>query len=303
MVSTFTPNVQFEEPARGDQVGTWDTPVNNNETLADLIVGGITAISGAAGSVVLAAAQFQSKTITVNSTLLASITVTFPTSFKKSYEIRNACTGSSQFTITLATTVAGGQKVCAPPGESVTIVNDGTNMYYHSMDRIGAYWDYAGSSIPAWISGCTIPPYLNCDGSAVSSGTYPALFGVMATLPDTRGRTRFGLDQGAGRISSAATGFSGSSVGASGGTQTTTLSSQNLPASAFNDPGHSHTFQINIGAGVVGGNVPASDTLGPSNPGVTGAVGTGITFGASTPSAFSIIPPAYIGGLTMIRAG
>ncbi|MEH2547137.1 hypothetical protein V1283_003782 [Bradyrhizobium sp. AZCC 2262] len=28
MVSTFTPNIQLEEPARGDQVGFWHTPVN-----------------------------------------------------------------------------------------------------------------------------------------------------------------------------------------------------------------------------------------------------------------------------------
>jgi hypothetical protein len=26
MASTFTPNIQLEEPARGDDVGTWDTP-------------------------------------------------------------------------------------------------------------------------------------------------------------------------------------------------------------------------------------------------------------------------------------
>ncbi len=107
MVSTFTPNVQLEEPARGDYVGTWDTPVNANMTLIDLILGGKVSISGAAGNVTLAAAQFQSKTLTFSSTLLASITVTFPTSFSKSYEIYNTCTGSSLYTITLQTTAAG----------------------------------------------------------------------------------------------------------------------------------------------------------------------------------------------------
>ena len=41
MASTFTPNIQLEEPARNDDVGVWDTPVNNNMTLVDLVVGAI----------------------------------------------------------------------------------------------------------------------------------------------------------------------------------------------------------------------------------------------------------------------
>ena len=38
MASTFTPNIQLNEPARNDDVGTWDTPVNSNMTLIDLVV-------------------------------------------------------------------------------------------------------------------------------------------------------------------------------------------------------------------------------------------------------------------------
>src|SRR5882724_5335614 len=117
MVSTFTPNIQLEEPARGDQAGTWDTPVNNNMTLIDLVAGAITTISLNNSPVVLAAAQFQSKGITFNSTLTGSCAITFPTSFHKSYEIQNLCSGSSAFVITLGTTAAGGQVIGCPPGE------------------------------------------------------------------------------------------------------------------------------------------------------------------------------------------
>src|SRR6267142_6458938 len=99
MVSTFTPNIQLEEPARGDQVGVWDTPVNSNMTSLDLVAGGITTISLNNSPVVLAAAQFQSKAITFNSTLTGGVLITFPTSFKKSYEIQNLCTGSSAFVV------------------------------------------------------------------------------------------------------------------------------------------------------------------------------------------------------------
>src|SRR5258705_6767566 len=166
MVSTFTPNIQLEEPARGDQVGVWDTPVNNNETLTDLVVGAITTIGLNNSPVVLAAAQFQSKGITFNSTLTGSVAITFPSSFKKSYEIRNICTGSSAFVITLGTTAAGGQAIGVPPGEIIDVVNDGTNIKFKNLARVGQYWDYGGSSVPAWVSGCTVPPYLNCDGTA-----------------------------------------------------------------------------------------------------------------------------------------
>src|SRR5882672_6774909 len=230
MVSTFTPNIQLEEPARGDDLGTWDTPVNSNMTITDLVVGGITTISLNNSPIVLAGVQFQTKCITFNSTLTGNVQITFPPSFKKSYEIRNACTGSSAFIITLATT-SGGQVVCAPPGESVDVINDGTNLYFHNMGRIGSYWDYAGSSVPAWVSGCTVAPYLNCDGTSFSSATYPTLttlIGVNLT-PDGRGRTRFALDGGTGRISSAAGGFSAPVVGGSGGSQTITLGTSNLP--------------------------------------------------------------------------
>lgn len=312
MVSTFSPNIQLEEPARGDQVGVWDTPVNANMTLLDLVAGAITTISGAAGSVVLAAAQFQSKTITFNSTLLAGITITFPTSFKKSYEVYNTCTGSSAFTITLQTTVAGGQVVCCPPGEIIDVVNDGTNIRYRNFGRVGTYWDFVGSSLPNWVSGCTVPPYAICDGSAISSSVYPvfaALFGT--TLPDARGRSRFALDGGAGRISSAATGFSGSSVGASGGGQATTLRSSMLPNTIpYNDPTHTHSiFGGNSATGGTGGPSASGSTVFSNGPfaqltsnsvGITINPSSGAT-GTDTP--FTNLPPAYIGGLTLIRVG
>src|SRR5882724_4241057 len=239
MVSTFTPNIQWEEPARGDDVGIWDTPVNNNGTLIDLVTGAINTISLNNSPVVLAAAQFQSRNITFNSTLTGSVAITFPTSFTKSYQIRNICTGSSAFVVTLGTTAAGGKVVCCPPGESVDVVNNGTDLYFHNLERVGSYWDYAGSSVPAWVSGCTVPPYLNCNGGTFSATTYPALAVILGstTLPDSRGRARFALDAGVGRVSSAISGVAGNTIFAGGGDQSLQTHSH-----AITDPGHLHSY-------------------------------------------------------------
>src|SRR5882757_9368301 len=239
MVSTFTPNIQLEEPARGDQVGVWDTPVNGNMTEIDLVVSAINTISLNNSPVVLAAAQFQSKGITFNSTLTGSCAITFPTSFKKSYEIFNTCTGSSAFVITLGTTAAGGQQIACPPGEIVDVVNDGTNIRFKNLGRVGSYWDYAGSSVPAWVSGCTVPPYLNCDGTTFSAAIFPALAVVLGstTLPDSRGRAGIALDAGVGRVSSAVSGVAGNTRFAAGGDQSLQSHSHGVT-----DPGHFHVI-------------------------------------------------------------
>jgi microcystin-dependent protein len=308
MVSTFTPNIQLEEPARGDDVGTWDTPVNNNMTLVDLVAGNITTIGLNNSNVVLASAQFQSKAITFNSTLTGSVSITFPTSFKKSYEIFNTCTGSSAFVITLATTAAGGQFVCCPPGEIIDVVNDGVNIRFKNLARIGAYWDYAGSSVPAWVSGSNPVPYLNCDGTTFSAATFPILALVLGstTLPNSKGKARFVLDQGAGLISSAVGGFTSPNVSATGGAQTITLGTSNLPpytpsgTVTGTTPVKEGSFVVSGGSGTLlyaptGGS--GTDAIPLQSGTLNGAAQGGVS------QVMTNLPPAYIGGLTLIRAG
>lgn len=302
MVSTFSSNIQLEEPARGDQVGVWDTPVNSNMTVLDLITGGSVTIGLNNSPVVLASGQFQSKAITFNSTLTGSVAITFPTSFKKSYEIYHTCTGSSAFVITLQTTAAGGQAVCCPPGEVFEIWNDGANIRFKNFGRVGSYWDYSGSSVPAWVTGCTVPPYLNCTGAAFSSATYPTLAGILGgtTLPDARSRARFTLDQGAARLSSAVAGFNPNTVGNAGGDQNFQQHNHGIT-----DPGHTH-IETGSPAGGASNHIfmPNNGTSGvvANSADVTASSTTGITINNAGTGQSGNIPPAYIGGLTLIRA-
>lgn len=308
MVSTYTPNLNLEEPARGDQVGTWDTPVNNNMTLLDLVDGGVTTISLNNSPVTLAAAQFQCKTIIFNSTLTGSVAITFPSTFKKSYEIFHACTGSSAFVITLQTTVAGSQVVCAPPGEICEVTNIGGNILFKNLGRVGTYWDYAGSSVPAWVSGCSVPPYLNCDGSAFSAVTYPQLAVICGgtTLPDSRNRARIPLAQGATRVSSGVSGISGGTLYSGGGSEQLHTHTHVM---AVTDPGHTHVVNATgngtiirsaIGSQFGGGAFGVPDVTISLNAALTGISVSANNAGGG---ASQNVQPTYVGGLTLIRAG
>jgi microcystin-dependent protein len=118
-------------------------------------------------------------------------------------------------------------------------------------------------------------------------------------LPDARGRSVFGLDNVAnsgviGRITSASSGIDGETIGATGGAQTITLISDNLPS-------HTHTINISYPAQINpttatdisnGGSttvyVPNSPTtITPSsNQFTSNSVGSG--------SAVNKMPPAII---------
>lgn len=304
MASTFTPNIQLNEPARNDDVGTWDTPVNSNMTLIDLVAGGIATIPLNNSPVVLSAAQFQASTITFNSTLTGSVAITFPTSFTKPYTVGHLCTGSSAFVITLGTTATGGQVICCPPGEFIECFNDGANLKFKNLGRIGAYWDYAGSSVPAWVSGCTVLPYLNCDGTTFSGTIYPTLAAMIGTtLPDSRGRARFTMNQGTSRITSTSVGGAGpdgNSLFSTGGDQLAQAHSHSIT-----DPGHNHSFNNNpVWTGQTTGN-GGSGNAAPAGVQQTTIASnvTGISVNTALSGAGQNMPPTYIGGLTLIRAG
>ncbi len=302
MVSAFTPNIQLEQPARGDLVGTWDTPVNSNTGVLDTLLGGVSSIALNNTNVVLATGQFQAGMLLFNSTLTGSVSITFPTSFVTSYEIQNICSGSSSFTITLKTTAAGGQVVCCPPGEVFEIRNDGKHIKFKNFGRIGSYWDYGGSSVPNWVSGCTIPPYLYCNGAAFSSATYPALATIMqtTTLPDSRGRGRFSINDGTARIVSSNS-MNGNTIFNGGGDD---RPQYHTHLSSVGDPGHHHTYNqpattVSLSGGAGFGS--AASTITSSNT-------TGITIAVGLPTEDFMygntgnMPPAYMGGITLIRS-
>lgn len=306
-----TPNKALEQPARGSLVGVWDTPVNSNMDIIDASLGGAAAIALTNSPVVLSSAQYRNIFITFTGALSGTCAITFPL-VGSVYTVQNLTSNTSAFQVTLQTTVAGSQVIGAPWGEPFDIMTDASgNVKFRNLGRVGSYMDWGGSSVPAWISNCTIPPYLNCTGAAFSSATYPVLATILGgtTLPDSPGRVRATLNQGTGRITSGSStgGVDGNTNLSGGGAQTTTLSSQNVPSVPITDPTHTHDIPTTGGGGADTFYGTQPIVRGNLNPGAltitSSAAATGITAGSTSPTNFSNLPPMYVGGITLIRAG
>lgn len=307
MVDPLTVNKFLAQPVHATDVDTWATPVNSNTGIIDNSFGGTATVALSSSPVTLGSSQYQCVFLRFTGTLNANVAVTLP-AVGSFYTLINDTTNSSAFTVTLLTTVAGSRQIGVPPA-TTDIFTDGSNVRFRNLPHVGSYWNYSGSSTPAWVSACTVSPWLYCNGTAFSSGTYPALAAVLSgtTLPDLRGRTATFFNSGTGRITSSQGGVDGNTVLAAGGSQTVTLSSAHLPNMNFpvTDPGHTHTQSNNANFGTTttaggpahgGGANVATITINSATTGIS--VNSG---GSGVPLA--IMAPATIAGITMIRAG
>ena len=144
----------------------------------------------------------------------------------------------------------------------------------------GSIMSFAGASAPTG--------YLLCDGAAISRSTYSTLFGLLATtygsgdgsstfnIPDLRGRVIAGQDDmggsSANRLTGLTGGVDGDVLGGSGGAETHTLSTAEMPA-------HTHGGLTNIDPnGGDGGSAsdPGTDYVTSNGAGtVSGSTGGG----------------------------
>jgi microcystin-dependent protein len=217
--------------------------------------------------------------------------------------VQNKCVVGSHAVILASS--APGKVIGVPPGESIQVFCDGVDMDFVALGRINEYEDWAVSTVPRWVLVCTVPPYLNCDGSAFSGTTYSNTAAYLGgtTLPDLRGRSRAALNQTTGRITTAGSGIDGDTILSAGGEQTHTLVTAELAvhSHAVTDPGHTHTVPNSGSITVQGGTGAQPGGAAPSN---TGSNTTGITIassGSGTPH--NNMQPTTIAGLTLIRAG
>jgi microcystin-dependent protein len=138
---------------------------------------------------------------------------------------------------------------------------------------VGAVMPYAGTSAPAG--------WLFCYGQAISRTDYAALFTALSTtygagngsttfnLPDLRGRVVAGKDNMGGssadRLTNQSGGLNGDTLGATGGAETHTLTTAQMPA---------HTHGLDSDGGISGGGA-AARTNGAGTDQQTGSTGDG----------------------------
>lgn len=267
-----TANKFLNRPSTGGEIGTWGDSYNENMVILDRALGGTASVTLSNVPVALSSDQYQNVYLSFNGTLTGSVTITFP-SVGSFYSVSNVTLNSSVFNVVL--TAGAGQSVGVPPGgDFIDIMTDGTNVKYRNLGRIGSYIDMGSTGVPGWVTACTVPPYLYCNGGTFSSATYPTLTTILGstTLPDCRGRARFDINNGSGRLSNP---INGDTLFAAGGADNIVLSNINttiyraalLNSSVVLAPGSYYSLAENVATG------------------------------------HSNIPTGMIQGITMIRAG
>jgi microcystin-dependent protein len=150
---------------------------------------------------------------------------------------------------------------------------------------------YAGSTAPTG--------WLLSYGQAVSRTTYANLFAVLSTtygvgdgsttfnLPDLRGRVVAGEDDmggtAASRLTAAGSGITGTTLGATGGTQTHTMTSAEMPSHTHTQNAHSHSLTAPAYGGVIS-NVAGGFGAYFNRDGVGGSDATNWQANSTTPT-------------------
>jgi microcystin-dependent protein len=175
-----------------------------------------------------------------------------------------------------------------------------------------------GGIIP-WPTSTAPTGWLLAYGQAVSRTTYVELFAVYGTtygsgdgsttfnVPDYRGRVPFGKDDMGGSAASRLTssfGPDGTTLGATGGAQSTTLTEGNIPshthsfsATTSSNGDHSHTYGLNNplnAAGGVSASIAAGSQFTTSTAGAHTHTVSGTTGATGSGTAFSNVPPGIV---------
>ncbi len=322
-----TVNKILNIPNTGDLVGTWGSAAINPDMVAiDGMFGGVATVSLSNVNVNLTApvgavtpsagpTQQQNAVIRLTGTLTAHVFVTL--TLPGYYIFHNQCSGIVSFAAFVTNAAFTGSRLGLAPGKAQHIYCDGVNSYYINTPEVGSYVDLAVATVPAWVSLTTPASFVSwlvCDGSVYNISSYPTLGAILGAtfggngsttfgVPDHRGRSRYMVDQGTGRLTSATMSTNGTIAGA-GGTQTVTLVAGNIPlltTGVENQP-HTHTLASQVSGGNTG--QAGGDQLNQfGNVGTTSGPSLQHTHqvGNASPSAINNMPPAIITGLVLIK--
>jgi microcystin-dependent protein len=325
MADPTTTNRSLAIPIRGSDVGTWDTPLNGNFSALDTIVGGTTTVTVSNANVTLNATQLMSGTIVVTGILTGNVVLIFP-AVQGWWTIWNQ-TVQENFGLFVASGTAT-FAIGIPPGEIIDVQIAGNSPFWRSLGRIGVVEIWAGrSTLPSWVTGSTVPPYLVCDGTTYSFSTYPVLgnrlgatFGGNGVttfgVPDLRGRIPLPPDSTGTRITVAGCGLNGNVIGAVLDAQAITLATSQIPAHTHSgttgteSANHQHTFPFsNSGQPVTSGNGSGGQGVNTALVQTTSSENADHTHNFTTDNgtggglSHANVQPTQVTGIAVIRAG
>ena len=334
MVEPVTSFRTFIVPNTSDLPGAWGTSaLNPNWQSVDALFGGVTTISLSATTTILLTvpattgvwpggnpSQSMNAMIKFTGAQTGSATIQF--TLPGFYIINNKCTGTTFVKLSPAT--GTGNAIGAPPGQKVHVFFDGTDMDYVDFPTPGSAVDLHinTTTLPPWMTACSVAPYLIKDGTVYTSSIYPALSALLGStyggngvttfgVPDERNRFRLPVDTGTtGRVTVALNGVSGTTFGAAGGTSAPALTLGQLPTGIT----VTGTLQTNrqfpvTGTGDTIASVPAPSSgslyapyasSGPNWTGIIGVSGS-LTSNNTLGSAHSVLNPTIVSFLPLLK--
>jgi microcystin-dependent protein len=256
VVNPRTVNLGIIVPLTGADVDLWgEDDVNPNMVSFDGFIGGVQTISLTTGPVTLTApagftatpspgpTEAENRVLRFTGTLTGDVLVTLP--LPGVYVVENRTVqGVNGYVVQLRGAVASTEIVALPYGSTVSIFNDGSNVRFFDMGKVGDMEFWAGvSSLPRWVSSCVVAPYLICDGlvATYNFSDFPQLGARLGAsfggngittfgVPDQAGRVPLAYDRTGTRVTVADGGINGQTLGAAGGLSYSQLVTANLPA-------------------------------------------------------------------------
>lgn len=125
MADSFTTNKRLTKPANGDDVNTWNVPVNLDMDLLDTALGGVTSINAvaASGTITLTVTQYRPPILVISGALSADVNYQVPSGVGGLWTVWNATSGAHTVTISSA---AGGATITLLQGYRTLVGTDGT---------------------------------------------------------------------------------------------------------------------------------------------------------------------------------
>jgi microcystin-dependent protein len=317
-----TLNIGLVIPSNGDLPGLWGSNAINPDMVAiDGLFGATTTIAASSSPIVLTSpagftptpsggpTQAQNAILKFTGTLTANVPVTLP--LPGYYIVNNQTTGN--FVLSFRA-IGSGAVIAVDQQDDLHIYNDGTNVRFANLGRIGETAMWAGyTAMPAWVTACTNVPYLLCDGSVYNVSAFPSLgakllgkFGgngiTTFAVPDSGGRIQLPYDTTGTRITTAGCGINGQTIGAPQDKQTNTLVTGNLPPYT---PAGTIAVMQNAAANIGGSGTPGpfSQPLNQIGSATITASFSGTPAPGQNSTPLNNVQPSQVTGIMVIRAG